>query len=114
MTSQRDGDMGSEEELTTGEIKRSLKRIEDALGILQTEVRSRHHELANQMNVALAPIAELKVRMERCEADINGLGKKFDELDTKIDSVQSRADRMSGAVGLAAVICTLIPWPWKH
>lgn len=94
------------EDLTLGEIGRSVTRIETAV-----------RELANQVQSGISPVTELKVRMEIAEADINKLGAKvkndIDQLDVKVDDIKTRSDRMIGAIGLLTFLASLIPWPWK-
>jgi peptidoglycan hydrolase CwlO-like protein len=87
-------------DLTLGEIGRSVARIEATIT-----------SLSNQVQTALAPIAEVKVKVERCEVDINALGAKITALDEKVDTVKSRNDVVSGAsASLAIVGAWLVSW----
>lgn len=90
-------------ELTLGEIGRSVSRIELAMA-----------HLSNQMQMSIAPVSELKVRVERCEADINGIGSKMTAISDKVDAVKTRADRAAGGVAVLAFLAGMIPWPWKR
>lgn len=91
------------DDLTIGEIGRSVSRIEATVT-----------HLAGQMQTAIAPVSELKVRVDRCEEDINGLGVKIDDVNTKIDAVKTRADRAAGGIAILAFVAGLIPWPWRR
>lgn len=95
--------MSDQQELTIGEIGRSVARIELSVT-----------NLANQVQTALAPVSELKVKVERCEADINGIGTKLTDLDEKFDALKSRADRASGGAALLAFASGFLSWFWRH
>ena len=90
------------DEPTIGEIGRSVVRIEDNV-----------KKLADQVQTAIAPVSELKTRMQRVEDDVKELDGKVDRVDGKVDAVKSRADRASGGLAVMAVITSMIPWPWK-
>ena len=77
----------SDSELTPGEIGRSLLRIESALV-----------KLANDLQVAIAPVTALEVRMDITDESVNKLG-------TKVEAVQARAAFISGGIaGIGAVV----------
>lgn len=90
------------DDLTIGEIGRSVARIEATVT-----------HLSNSMQTAIAPVTELKVRVDRCHEDINGLGAKIEVVNVKVDAVKARADRAAGAAALLAVLSSFVPWPWK-
>lgn len=70
---------GDQQDITLGEIARSVKRIEDAI----------------------APLAALGVRMNVAERNI-------EDLDSKMESVQSKSAWISGAIsGVGAVLTFL-------
>lgn len=102
-------------EMTPGEIARSLARLEASMtgmratfdtGLkgLADEVRARHHELANSVNVQLGPISEHRVRIDRLESDVTNMG-------VKVENVKTRNDAVSGAsAALAVVGAWLVSW----
>lgn len=95
--------MSDPQEMTPGEMGRSLARIE-------TNIAS----LSNQMLGAIAPVSEMKVKVERCQDDINGLGTKLTILNEKVDAVKTRADRASGGVALLAFLSGFLSWLLRH
>jgi hypothetical protein len=94
--------MADTHDLTIGEIGRSVSRIESALT-----------HLSGQVQMSIAPVSELKVRVERAETDINGIGTKLVTLDDKIDAVKTRVNIASGGLSVLAFLSSMIPWPWK-
>lgn len=96
-------DVSDQNELTIGEIGRSVARIELSVT-----------NLANQVQTALAPVSELKVKVERCQADINGLGAKLTDVDEKVEAVKARADRAAGGAAMLAFLSGFVSWLWKH
>lgn len=109
-----------DQKVTLGEVFRLQQALAVSVEKLASEMRVGHHSLTNQMNVAIAPISEMKVRVDRCETDINGLGVKIalcatdadmKELATRLDEVRRRSDRIAGAAGLAALAGgSLVAW----
>ncbi len=91
------------DDLTIGEIGRSVARIEATVT-----------NLSGQMQTAIAPVTELKVRVERCESDINGLGVKIENVNAKADAIKTRADRASGAAALLAFLSGFASWLVGH
>lgn len=95
------------DDLSLGEIGRSVTRIEAALVELRAEVRQRHHTLANSLTVAVAPISVHTIQIESQQ-------KNLERLDEEVKDVTKQANIISGAGAVLAVIAGLIPWPWKH
>lgn len=95
--------MSDLQEMTPGEMGRSLARIESNIA-----------NLSNQMLGAIAPVAELKVKVESCREDINGLGSKLTILNDKVDAVKARADKASGAAALLAFLSGFLSWLVRH
>lgn len=84
------------DDLTLGEIGRSVTRIESAV-----------RDLTNQVQAGIGPVSELRVRVTNVEDDIDALGKKVEDMKT-------RSDRLIGGIGLLAFLSSLVPWPWKR
>lgn len=102
MTHGAESIMGDQQEITLGEVGRRLASLETAV-----------HALSGQMQVALGPLGEMRVRLDIQERDLNGLGEKITDMEERIEAVQRRADLQAGGIAVAAFIATLIPWPWK-
>ena len=80
----------TDNEVTLGEIYRTVQRLEEALRGVQESV---------------SPIPGLVVRVQSSEDDIV-------ELKTEMKSVRRDAAAVSGGIGALAFIASI--WPWKH
>jgi phage host-nuclease inhibitor protein Gam len=99
---------GDQQDITIGEIARSVQRIEASIATLQADVQARHHALNNKLNDTFAPI------VNRHTVQIENQQKNLDRLNDDMDDVTKQANRIAGAGAILAVVVGLIPWPWKR
>jgi hypothetical protein len=99
--------MTDDQSITLGEIYRMCVANNTALTALTTEVRDRHHVLANKVNDAAVAAAVVKSQAERTE-------KRIGEMETEVDAVTRQSAWISGAGAVLAFVSTLVPWPWRQ
>lgn len=99
-------------DLTPGEVRRSLARIEGAVGELRQEVRDRHHKLSSDLQNGLGPVAVAISRLDRAEHDIQGLGDQLrlqiGELERQVQLVAVKAAWIAGVISGGGFVLTLI------
>lgn len=83
--------------MTPAEIGRTVSRIEAAMLALTQEVRSRHHEIANRVNDALAPISVLNERVSTLSSEVN-------TLKVTMGRIIWLAGSISGGISVAAYL----------
>ena len=106
--------MGDAQEITPGEIQRSLARLEVGVAELRAEVRERHHTLANEMTKAIGPISVHSVQIENQQRNLERHEHEIDAIDRDLKLVTATANRISGVGAMLAILSSLVPWPWKH
>lgn len=94
-------------EPTLWEVYRLQKTLQKSVDDLASEVRDRHHRLANDVNKIAAPMSALGVRMNVAETQIEHLG-------TRMGTVETRSATIAGAIGALSFLTQLVPWPWKR
>ncbi len=113
------------EDVTLGEVSRQLALLTTNFNQHRVENAEQMRVLSSQFQIALAPISEIRVRMDRAERDIAGvasknetavkdLGDRVDEIDDKVADVKQQAAKVAGGISVLALLASLIPWPWKH
>lgn len=95
------------DELAPGEVGRSLKRIEDSLAELRTEVRDRHHKISNEVSGVVGPMSTLSLRMTNAENQIV-------RLDTDMRDMGKRAAWVAGVGATLAFVVSFLASLWKH
>lgn len=88
--------MGPQDELTLGEVARSVKRIESAVD-----------GLSRQMQTALGPVSVHTAQIDAIESDMK-------EMRGEVRDVTATANKVAGVGAVLAVLAGLIPWPWRH
>lgn len=92
-----------------GEIGRSMKRLEAAFAVHQTESRARFHEIANRMNEALAPISVHTIQIENQQKAISRIDEDVRAVDQRVTTVRVQSAWMSGGItGVGAFVNFLI------
>jgi predicted nucleic acid-binding Zn-ribbon protein len=113
------------DEVTLGELSRQLSTLTTNFNQHRIENAEQMRVLSNQFQVALAPISEIRVRMERAERDIAGVALKnesslrelteqVDAIDERVTEVRTQAAKLAGGISVLTLLASLIPWPWKH
>lgn len=118
--------------VTVGEIYRlmqglitDVKTMSTQFTSHQADVQNKHRDLIDRVQAMLGPMGEMRVKINRLEDDVNKLGakhdtdvqqvnKKVDTIEAEVKSVVVNAAKVSGAIGMAAFIGSMLPWPWKH
>lgn len=101
-------------DLSPGEIARTLERIEAAvvnlaqssevaLATLGQELRDGHRLLVNRVNESVGPVAELKVRMDRAETDLMAIA-------ADVKAVTARSAFISGGIAMIGFVASLFKW----
>lgn len=97
MTDQRD--------YTLGEVGRMVEDLKRDVAEQRVEARESRHRLANEINLLVAPVSALGVRMNVAE-------RTLDDVTRKVDAVTLKAAAISGAIGVLGFFGQLL-WPWK-
>lgn len=92
----------------SGEIKRGFERIEHQLELMQQDVSTRYHELANKMNAALGPVSELRYRCEQHEKDMGEVAEKLRVVERAQTMMEVRAASIAG--GMTVIVFVIKIW----
>src|SRR3954463_311631 len=91
-----------------GEIQRGFERIERQLELMQQDVSTRYHELANKMNAALGPVSELRYRCEQHEKDMGEVAEKLRVVERAQNMNDVRSATIAG--GMAVIVFLAKIW----
>ena len=93
----------TDNEVTLGEIYRSVQRLEAALITHQVDVRQKNHELVDKIQRLVAPMGAFDVRLHTVE-------DRVEKLEPRVDSVTTNAAFVAGGIAAIGFLITLI---WK-
>ena len=93
--------MTDNQEKSLGEIGRTLDRLELSMIEYQADSRTRFHDLADRITVALGPISTHTYQIENQQ-------KTIDRLDGDVKAISTNAARVSGAIGTLTIVATVI------
>lgn len=85
------------DDVTLGEVDRSVKRLEAAVAAL-----------SGQMAVALGPIAEVRVRLENAREDINEIASAQRACTSRMEKIELRAAGVAGGVSALAFLAKFL------
>jgi len=93
----------TENEVTLGEIYRSLQRLEAAFIAHQVDTRTKNHELVAKIQSLVAPMGAFDVRLSSVET-------RVEKLEPRVDSVVTNAAFIAGGIAAIGFLITVV---WK-
>lgn len=89
------------DDLTPGEIGRSVARIETALEALREDVKTRHHALNDRLNMVLGPISTHTIQIDSQQ-------RAIDRLDLEMKAVTRQSNLAAGVGATVAILASLL------
>jgi hypothetical protein len=93
----------TDQEVTLGEIYRSLQRLEAAFLAHQADTRTKNHELVAKIQEAIVPLGALHIRIESAE-------DRLDKLEPRVENAAINAAFMAGGIALLGFVISMV---WK-
>lgn len=93
----------TDQEVTLGEIYRSLQRLEAAFIAHQVDTRTKNHELVSKIQTLVGPLGAIDVRIANIE-------ERVEKLEPRVDSVAINAAFMAGGIALLGFVVSMV---WK-
>jgi hypothetical protein len=93
----------TDQEVTLGEIYRSLQRLEAAFLTHQSDTRIKNHDLVAKIQEAIMPLGALHIRVQSAE-------DRLDKLEPRVDTVAVNAAFMAGGIALLGFVISMV---WK-
>jgi predicted nucleic acid-binding Zn-ribbon protein len=85
------------DELSDGEVRRTLARIEESIAEVRQENRDGRHKLANDMNAMITPLSSLGIRMNIAETNI-------EKITRNVDNLRLQSGFISGAIAAGGAL----------
>lgn len=93
----------TDNEVTLGEIYRSLQRLEAAFIAHQLDTRAKNHELVDRIQKLITPMGAFDVRLTSVE-------QRVEKLEPRVDSAAVNAAFIAGGVSAIGFLISVI---WK-
>lgn len=87
----------TDNEVTLGEIYRSLQRLEAAFIAHQVDTRTKNHELVAKIQSLVAPMGAIDVRIATIE-------DRVEKLEPRVDTVVTNAAFIAGGIAVAGFV----------